>query len=398
MQQLPTTSTSNSTQWSVEPAACVPDIQVSVIDQPDDFKVLEGTWDRLLSNDQRGCVFMSWQWHFTWWEVYANPLDKLQIALFCIDGEIVGLLPMYSRRQYLLRRSTLRFIGTGEAHEDEVATEYLDVLAVTEKQEHVAAAAAEWLLGFTAWRGVELKCVLDDALLLAALRRRQSLGNRLERFVGARYRVDLSGNERWYLGRLSPSKQRRIARSRRALEGEGGLQPSSVQSLCQQNKAFNDLSDLNHERQHKKRRKSVFASKRFGQFHSDLFARLYTKDAVNIHQFKLDGKLLAVLYCFYDDDTCYYYQSGFVESGANKFMPLTFAHLAEMQRCRVKGLRHYDFMRGQPPSYKDELGCTTTPMLNILLFRSGWCKAGFTWIYARRREVAALLRKAGVRR
>ena len=352
---------------------------------------------RMLSVQASACFFMSWEWHYTWWQTYARSSDRLYLVRFHIGDELVGLLPMYSNRSSVTLRRTLLFLGTGEAREDEVATEYLDILTRPEHTGVVTEAALDWLSGCDKWSGVELRFMLDDGVLTRALHARKGLFL-VERNVGFRYRVDLAQDEATHMAKKGKSRIKRLERSRRALEKDGGLQQVSVSSKVELDRAFKQLTELNHERQANKKRKSVFASEKFRTFHRQLADRIFDLHAVDIHQFKLGGKLLAVLYCFYDDRTCYYYQSGFSKREANRYMPLTFAHLAEIERNRLKNRDYYDLMRAEPPSYKEDFGCDTTPMINAYLFCTQWRMTRFNIRASLRRKAVSFAARLGVKR
>jgi len=304
---------------------------------------------------------------------------------------------MYTRGAGFALHRTLRFLGTGESREDEVATEYLDIIAAPEHAQQVANAALDWMSVCSHWASVELRFLLDDAQLTQAYRKRQDLFL-VERNVGYRYRVDLAQDEQTHLQGISKGRKKRIERSRRAIEKDGGLTQESVDSIEKLEGAFRQLTELNHERQAQKMRKSVFASEKFRSFHQQLVKLIYNKEVVDIHQFKLEGKLLAVLYCFYDAKQCYYYQSGFSRRAANRYMPLTFAHLAEIERNRHSNRTHYDLMRAEPPSYKEDFGCETTVMVSTFLFCSKWRLLSFNVRKSLRRNLVAALALLGVKR
>lgn len=343
------------------------------------------------------CFFMSWEWHYTWWQVYSARTDRLYILRITHGDTLVGLLPMYARRHGLSVSRTLMFLGTGEAREDEVATEYLDIIAHPEYRSSVADVALNWLADCTEWGFVELRYLLDDALLINAYRHRSDLHVH-ERSVGFRYRIDLADDEQAHMAKFSDSRRKRIERSRRALVKDGGLEQLSVTSSTELNRAFGQLAELNHERQSDKARKSVFSSPKFMDFHQRLVARVFDAGKVNIHQFTLGPSLLAAVYCFYDEHTCYYYQSGFSKRAANRYMPLTFAHLAEAQRNRESGRGYYDLMRAEPPSYKEDFGCECTPMVNTYIFCSQFGRRKFTLVRTVRRKIVSALKSIGISR
>jgi len=371
-------------------------LHMSIVSDVDSFAEMADEW-RTLTNEVSASFFMSWEWHYTWWEVYSSPKDRLYLVRFTLGDKLVGLLPMYSRRQSFELRHTLMFLGTGEAREDEVATEYLDLIAHPIYQREITERAMDWLCGCEQWGVVELRFMLENALLVQAYKARESM-HTIERNVGNRYRVDLELDESAHLALVSKSRSKRIERSRRALVRDGGLEQTSVSSINELSKSFDHLAELNHERQAHKRRKSAFASTRFNRFHRKIVERTFDKGGVNIHQFKLKHASLAVLYCFYDEHTCFYYQSGFTKRASNKYMPLTFAHLSEMQRNRESGRRYYDLMRAEPPSYKEDFGCETTPMLTTFIFCSKWRLRRFNLRKKMRRSIVAALRTLGIKR
>jgi len=373
-----------------------PNLTLSIVSDSEEFAAMADEW-RALSAQASTCFFMSWEWHYTWWQIYATRVDRLYLVRLTHEGKLVGLLPMYTNRCGYTFRRTLLFLGTGEARDDEVATEYLDVIAHPDYEVAVADRAIDWLAGCDDWSNVELRFLLDDALLRQAYWRRDDVFM-VERHVGFRYRVDLSQDESMHMEKKSKSRQKRLERSRRALVKDGGLEQFSVTSAIELDQAFKQLKELNHERQANKRRKSVFASEKFRTFHRQLTQRLFDLNAVDIHQFKLGTKLLAVLYCFYDEKTCYYYQSGFSKREANRYMPLTFAHLAEIERNRSKQRDYYDLMRAEPPSYKEDFGCETTPMVTVFIFCTHWRLIRFNFRTAIRRKMVTLAARLGVKR
>lgn len=344
-------------------------LSLSVIDNIASFEQLQGDWSDLMPHASAATVFMQWEWHFTWWQVFARKNDSLHIMTWRKNGRLVGVLPLYKQSSWIPGTSCLHFIGTGETQIDEVATEYGDLLVDAALEAEVVSSAVENLLGFDSWQNMKLMSMLQDSLLATALEEASS-ANTLTISAGQRYRVALTGTEEDYLSTLGKSRAKRIKRSQRAIARDGEIKISVIESSDEFDQAFRQLAELNHERQDHKQRKSVFASTRFNRFHHELCLRLYTEKSADIVRFHLGSRLLAVLYCFYDDKCCYYYQSGFVRKDANRFMPLTVAHLLEMQRSRDAGRTHYDLMRGRPPCYKDEYACETQAMVDISVFRS----------------------------
>jgi len=343
-------------------------LRLQVIDDPVDLESLVDEWRTLLDLAGNASIFLSPDWHLTWWQVFASPGDRLHVVTVRDDERLIGILPLY-RDWRLGRGATLRLIGTGESEDDEVASEYGDVLVLADQATAVGDAMIVHLATFDDWRRVVLPCLLESAVIVAAARRHATL-DWLEREAGLRYRVDLEQGEEGHLALIGKSRARRIARSRRAVERDGGLVAVSAKDGTSLDAAFRDLAELNHERQSALGRKSVFASARFRRFHHALGQRLYAQGALDIVRYRLGTRLIAALYCFDDASGRHYYQSGFAARDANRYMPLTVAHFSEMERARAAGHRWYDLMRGRPPCYKDDFGCETSPMLELVLYRT----------------------------
>lgn len=363
-------------------------LRLDIVDDGAGLDALEDDWRALSARACNASVFLSWPWHRTWWDVFGTPGTRLHVLTVRDGTRLVGLLPLY--RSGVGRFATLRLLGTGERHDDEVVTEYGDVLASERDAVRVGDAVVRHLASFARWRRVVLPCLLEDAVLVRAVRRRASL-ERVERAAGLRYRVRLDDGEAGHLARLGASRARRVARARRALARDGGLDVEPLGDVRELDGAFRDLAELNHERQTSLGRKSAFASVRFRRFHRALGERLHPVGAFDIVRFRLGHRLLAALYCLDDASGRHYYQSGFATREANRFMPLTAAHLVEMQRAREAGHRWYDLMRGRPPCYKDAFGCETTPMLDLILYRTGAARGAAARGHALRRRLRALL-------
>jgi len=177
------------------------------------------------------------------------------------------------------------------------------------------------------------------------------------------------------------------------------MEQRSVFHLQDANDVLKAVSELSDQRQqHTGRAKSAFASTRFLQFHHRILPLLYQLDGADVQHFYLNDELCAALYCFYDDSSCHYYQSGFVQSMANRYMPLTVAHLMEIERNREAGRRYYDFMRGDDDSYKKDFNCDITPMVNMVRFPSEAYRRVHETFTMSRQRVVKELKRIGVSR
>ena len=107
-------------------------ITTSVVRSIEEFSELHDEWDELLMSSKTESFFLSWEWLYTWMEIYAGPNTVQWVIVSKKDNEIIGIAPFYidvENTKESRERKVLRFIGTGEAEEDEVCSYYLDIIA-----------------------------------------------------------------------------------------------------------------------------------------------------------------------------------------------------------------------------------------------------------------------------
>lgn len=339
---------------------------------------------------------MSWAWHHTWWGVFG---DKNELCILCVrlGGQLVALMPLYVRQHAWPKASSVMFVGTGEGETDEVATEYLDVLTEPDHAQFFTSLLLSWLDNHHADKVFDFQQLLQSANLIKALERNENDWILSQQPRGYRYRLDMHQHTSDIP--MAQSRLKRVKRSLRAVERDGGMEQRSVFHLQDANDVLKAVSELSDQRQqHTGRAKSAFASTRFLQFHHRILPLLYQLDGADVQHFYLNDELCAALYCFYDDSSCHYYQSGFVQSMANRYMPLTVAHLMEIERNREAGRRYYDFMRGDDDSYKKDFNCDITPMVNMVRFPSEAYRRVHETFTMSRQRVVKELKRIGVSR
>lgn len=370
---------------------------MSCIESESEFAALQDEWDALQHDNTNSSVFTSWAWHHTWWTVFSKDSDKLCIVCVRLKGELIGVLPLYFRTRSWPRPTHVMFLGTGEGDADEVATEYLDMVARPGMQMAAATAALEFLDLHGAKKRFEFQNLLSDSVLVSALRCRSDSWALQECDMGVRYRVNL--NTPFEELPMQPQKHKRVKRSMRAAEKDGGVEQRSIGNVADAQDILRDVSNLSDQRQqHAKRAKSAFASEKFNRFHHLLLPILFSKGSADVQLFYIKDQLAAALYCFYDNQTCHYYQSGFVQSLANRYMPLTLAHLMEIDRNRAQGRRYYDFMRGDTNSYKNDFVCEQTPMITMVRYPNVIDRVLHETFTMGRQFAVRLLRSIGVSR
>lgn len=349
------------------------ELTVSVIDSSEGLKSLRDEWDRLLGDFRSASICLSWEWLHTWWEIYRDSGVALHVVRVQDGDRLVGLAPFFLQDQTYLgfvRVRTLRFLGTGEPEWEEVASEYLDIMAVSGREEAVVHAVWAHLRDLDSWDQLVFNDVLDDSLIMKILYPLMVDDCLLvsSEEAGIRYAVDLPPTWDAYLGKLETGAAKRLPYKRRKFERSGHVSEKTVETAQDLEQAFDELVRLHTARWTARGSEGLFASARFTAYHKQLALSLLPRDMLRMRLLSLDGVNVAVLYNFRYRGTEYFYQGGFDATRAAKYSPGLLAHvyaIADSIQCR---LERYDFMKGGTVSYKREYGCVEQQMHDLRVF------------------------------
>jgi len=347
-----------------------------LITDVDTFTTLKYVWNSLLETSEYASVFQSWEWARTWWDCFSGTMDKPFIVLVYQDSQLVGIAPLFTRSRVGSPFSEIRFIGTGEPSDSEVVTEDLDLITERKHQSKVSSVVAERIGKWLTLKAPFSRFICSD------IDRERPIYTMLEYLKSNYASTTKSTRVRFYWQQSStkpidvePSRKKRLARSQRALEKDGGLKRCPSRSLEEAKKNYALLKGLHEQRWKSKGGSGAFGSSMFNQFHLTLLERLHSSGQVDIVMYNLQNKNLAALYCLYTPAKTIYYQSGFETESANRYMALTNAHYVEAEHNRLQGRFCYDFLRGTADSYKAGFGCASSPLYDVTIFGTrGYCQ------------------------
>src|SRR5215210_4841277 len=126
-------------------------LDTAVLPDTKDFASLQEEWDELYENCPLATPFQSWEWLYSWWEVYGEGRYGLRLVTLRDEGGLlVGLVPLMARRGAGFGR--LLFVGGDRMTVySDVMTPYKDVLVREGWEEAVAQAGARALKGLGGW-------------------------------------------------------------------------------------------------------------------------------------------------------------------------------------------------------------------------------------------------------
>src|SRR5688572_6937351 len=117
-----------------EPDIAAAGYSVSIVTEVGEWDALAPAWDTLFDASPTASPPLRFAWLRTWWRVYGEEYGGrrggLRIVTVRRGGELVGALPLYERdrRDSLFPIRRVGFLSTGEAADEAISPDYLDLL------------------------------------------------------------------------------------------------------------------------------------------------------------------------------------------------------------------------------------------------------------------------------
>lgn len=339
-----------------------------VVDKIEDtagFERLGGGWNELLRSSDSDCLFLTWEWLYTWWRHHSRGRE-LYIVAVRFGQQLVAIAPLCLRRhrlERLLPLPSLEFLGTGS-----VGSDYLDLIVSRGCEEMALEALADHLDGNRL------------PIELAQLRRNSCLASQLaarlerrgwsfsEENINICPFIDLSGHS-WqsYLARLGPEHRYNFQRRLKNLARQFEVSLELVSSEEERREALAELIALHNQRWRGK--SNAFHRDGLLSFHEELSRLALERGWLRLLALRLNGRAAASLYGFRYRNTFYFYQSGFDPSYSKQSIGLVIMGLA-IKLAIEEGALEYDLLHGDE-EYKFRWAWAARELSRILLYPPG---------------------------
>src|SRR5215510_813902 len=317
--------------------------ETAVIRDPGRLAALEGEWNDLLGRSSADTVFLTWEWLWSWWEVYGVGVEPC-VATVREDGRLVAAAPcmIEPRRRYGIAFRQLAFIGTGRAP----CPDFTDLVVEAGREEELAPLLVAALAAERGWDKLALAGVPDGSAL------RRPLVSALEA-AGLRPRIEpdcvcpylpLPASWAALEARLSHNFRRNHRKKRRRLGG-------TLVRWCPEDDvggALATLAALHQERMESSGRGGNFRKPDYRAFHERFAARAARRDWLYLAFLVRGGKPVAGRYGFLYRDTYYAYQSGF-DPAARDDSPGEVLLGLVLEDLIGQGVAEFNFLRGAQP-------------------------------------------------
>ena len=355
-------------------------LRVEVIRDVASWRGLQEEWDRVFGVAHNPSPPLHFDWLTNWWDVfgeaYSDGEQALRILCFRQGPDLAGVLPLYLRKPLQLRDRGRRlcFIGTGEVEQEEICSDYLDLMCVEELRDPCSRLAWDTICG--TWKDdydwLTLSEMSHDSSLAICAQGADAPELNLEVSPsGVCPIADLTGGFEAYLSRLSSNTRQQARRALRAA-AQAGVTFEVAKDMAQAQEFFGQMVDLHQSRWQSVGEPGCFASSRFCDFHQKLLQLWQPSGRAILSRLSLNGEPLAVKYGFRVRNKYDFYQSGvklddipgIKSAGIVSFLML-------MQHLTDQGVTAFDFLRGSS-SYKQRLATTVQPLVQVRRVRWNW--------------------------
>jgi CelD/BcsL family acetyltransferase involved in cellulose biosynthesis len=318
-------------------------VEIEKLENAAQFERLADEWTDLLAASPSDCLFLTWEWLFTWWK-HLSGGRRLSILAVRAQGELVALAPLAWRPRRLekfLSMGALEFLGTGT-----VGSDYLDLIVRSgHATPAIRALAGSLVEAGAAVRFAQVRPDAPNPMTFADElgRRRWSLRSTKTDVCPF---IDLAGHT-WdsYLDDLGSAHRYNFRRRFRNLERLGRVRFTRVETEADRASSLRELVALHQIRWQPRGGSSAFDRPALVDFHDELSALALARGWLRLFTLRLDDVAVAAVYGFRYRDTVSFYQSGFDPRLARASVGLIAVGLS-IKAAVEEGAREYDFLHG----------------------------------------------------
>jgi len=340
-----------------------------------EFAGLEEIWNGLLSRSPANNFFLTWEWLWTWWRLYAEPGDTLALFIRELDNSIAGIAPCYIRTTKLFGIIPVRrlfFLGTQQPGHGDVGSEYMDLICGRGDEK---AFVSEFFKTISDNDICDELCFFkmgNDSPTITLFRdeafKYDFLIKPPDTFVSPY--ILLPGTWNDYLKSRSSSMRYKIRNECRRLHERKNIVFKKAKTEDDLESGFKELIALNDKRWVSQGMKGVFSNQKFRDFHRIVMSLMLKKDRLELIVLYENNQSRAAIYNILYNGKIYFYQSGIDTTAPSPaFGYLLHSHCIE--NAIKDGLREYDFLlKGMRDGYKDHFANSQREIACISFVRS----------------------------
>lgn len=312
-----------------------------------EFSLLKDQWQELLFRSGADRLFLSWQWMYSWWEVYGNQEnDKLLlIGVYDDNDRLICLAPLY-KSLYKLKKfipiTRIQFLGTKIGGYSGFRTEYLQFIADFKYSEESTKLILRYLVKHVNFDELWLKDLVVNSNTyqnLSVVNHKKKLYRRLQS-KDYTYGINVKDDFMSYIESLGKNSRLKVYNRRKVLNILGNITLESVDAGNYKD-IFPILTDFHLPRWE--------ISLSYNN-HVKFISKLINDGSISPSGIviRLDNEPVGCTFDIISGDRSYNLQIGYL-NGINKKISmgsLTLGYATELY-CNDPEIMHYDLLAGE---------------------------------------------------
>lgn len=237
--------------------------------------------------------FLTWEWMFSWWEVYGDDYDLYLLTAWEEDA-LVGVLPLMlaKEKRGIFSFRTLLPLGTPQTD--------ISGILLKDKSETILFEMGEYLLSHKKeWDMLVLNHLVQDDLALIYFKEYfHNAGIRSRERISDHYYISIEGNWDDFLANLSRKFREILRRSARRAAKIGKVSFRYYSGEEASWEVFQKIIEINQYSKYP----IIYQSEKEQIFHKKLFARMPEKGLLNIFLLEINNIPVAYQYGFVQND------------------------------------------------------------------------------------------------
>jgi CelD/BcsL family acetyltransferase involved in cellulose biosynthesis len=318
--------------------------KIDVIHDATQFSELRSEWNAVLQASRANTIFLTWEWVATWWEVYGRDGLLYVIVARDRDGHLIGIAPFHLSAgplPGLNRRDTLRFIGDG----GDVTPEYLDVIAIRDREREVVEAFTHQICEDPEVRAIDLRPLAEDSCVRKWGLSLLSKGSGIVRCLPESECpvLSLPASADAFIASRSHNYRKKLGEYDRRCRRDFHANFRMSRTDEERRRDMASLVKLHQQRWNG--HSSSFRSAKYISFHEKLSSRLLERGWLRLFSIDSSSAPAAVLYCFAHCGRYSFYQAGRDPIFQKHRVGLVIMHKAILEAIS-EGATVFDFLRG----------------------------------------------------
>lgn len=318
-------------------------LTVERVGAPAAFEALRQEWSELLKASDSDCVFLTWEWLYTWWK-HLSDGRSLCILIVRRDDELTALAPLAVRPRRLSRAHpfpVIEFLGSGF-----VGSDYLDLIVRKGSETEACQALTSYLANsqiLLKWTNVKRGESAAAGVVAALCPKGWTFA---EAQTNTCPFIPLAGTT-WdsYLASLGAEHRYNFNRKWRRINRDYNVRFEQAATEEQCREAIDLLIGQHNTRWSARGGSDAFHTDEIVAFHREWTQLALKCGWLRLYVLRLNDRPAACLYGMFYRGTFYFYQSSFDAAYQQYSVGLIAMGLA-IQTAIAEGAKEYDLLHG----------------------------------------------------